>query len=168
MGNHVLMLFSKPWVHSMWVVHRVGMVGLQNQRFLICGSQYLIGLLLVKTDLLLTPCSDTTSTSCFNASYQTDQHRYQQILFCAIWKSRDIKSFTLGTNPKKHYKGKEMIIGFYPTNQNTLYLLCLFYSDKEIITVRGRRQTSNMHSHWLGSLQFNSLSGFCGTNQIMI
>ena len=83
MGSHVPMLFSKPWVHSMWVVHRVGMVGLQNQRFLICGSQYLIGLLLVKTDLLLTPCSDTTSTSCFNASYQTDQHRYQQILFCA-------------------------------------------------------------------------------------
>ena len=28
--------------------------------------------------------------------------------------------------------------GFYPTNQNTLYLLHLFYSDDEIITVRGR------------------------------
>ena len=28
--------------------------------------------------------------------------------------------------------------GFYPTNQNTLYLLRLFYSDNEIITVHGR------------------------------
>ena len=28
--------------------------------------------------------------------------------------------------------------GFFPTNQNTLYLLCLFYSDNVIITVRGR------------------------------
>ena len=28
--------------------------------------------------------------------------------------------------------------GFYPTNQNTLYLLCLFYSDNEIITVHGK------------------------------
>ena len=28
--------------------------------------------------------------------------------------------------------------GFIPTNQNTLYLLCLFYSDNEIITVHGR------------------------------
>ena len=28
--------------------------------------------------------------------------------------------------------------GFYPTNQNTLYLLHLFYSDNEIITVHGR------------------------------
>ena len=28
--------------------------------------------------------------------------------------------------------------GFLPTNQNTLYLLFLFYSDNEIITVCGR------------------------------
>ena len=36
--------------------------------------------------------------------------------------------------PKKLYKGTDEIIGFYPTNQNTLYLLHLFYSDNEIIT----------------------------------
>ena len=28
--------------------------------------------------------------------------------------------------------------GFFPTNQNTLYLLPLFYSDNDIITVHGR------------------------------
>ena len=28
--------------------------------------------------------------------------------------------------------------GFYQTNQNTLYLLRLFYSDNEILTVHGR------------------------------
>ena len=28
--------------------------------------------------------------------------------------------------------------GFYQTNQNTFYLLHLFYSDNEIITVHGR------------------------------
>ena len=33
---------------------------------------------------------------------------------------------------------KDEIIGFYPTNQNTLYLLHLFYSDTEIIIVHGR------------------------------
>ena len=27
--------------------------------------------------------------------------------------------------------------GFFPTNQNTLYVLHLFYSDNEIITVHG-------------------------------
>ena len=27
------------------------------------------------------------------------------------------------------------LIGYFPSNQNTLYLLCLFYSDNEIITV---------------------------------
>ena len=40
--------------------------------------------------------------------------------------------------PKKLCKGMDKIIGFYPTNQNTLYLLCLLYSDNEIITVHGR------------------------------
>ena len=29
-------------------------------------------------------------------------------------------------------------ISFYPTNQNDIYLLHLFYSDNEIITVGGR------------------------------
>ena len=32
----------------------------------------------------------------------------------------------------------EEIIGFFPTYQNALFLLCLFYSYNEIITVRGR------------------------------
>ena len=36
------------------------------------------------------------------------------------------------------------IIELYPTNQNTLYLLHLFYSDNEIVTVR------NLHYHLLG------------------
>ena len=32
-------------------------------------------------------------------------------------------------------KGLAELIGSFPSNQNTLYLLCLFYSDNEIITV---------------------------------
>ena len=50
----------------------------------------------------------------------------------------------------------EEIIGFFPTNQNTLYLLynCM-------------RQTSNLHSHWVKrSCLFNSLSRFCGQHSI--
>jgi len=54
-------------------------------------------------------------------------------------------------NPKELYKGTDKIIGFHPTNQNTLYLLHLFYSDNT-------QQTSNLPSHWLGqklsSVQF--------------
>ena len=30
------------------------------------------------------------------------------------------------------------LIGFSPSNQNALYVLCLFYSDNEILTIRGR------------------------------
>ena len=36
---------------------------------------------------------------------------------------------------KKLYKGTNKIIGFQPTNQSTLYLLYLFYSDNEMLTV---------------------------------
>ena len=41
------------------------------------------------------------------------------------------------------------IIGFHPTNQKTIHLLSLFYSDSDIkiITVW---QTSNLHFHGLG------------------
>ena len=44
-------------------------------------------------------------------------------------------------NPKKLYEEMDEIIGFFPTNQNTTYLLCIFYSENEIITVRGRPAT---------------------------
>ena len=37
--------------------------------------------------------------------------------------------------PRYFIKGSAELIGSFPSNQNTLYLLCLFYSDNEIITV---------------------------------
>ena len=38
-------------------------------------------------------------------------------------------------SPRYFIKGSAELIGSFPSNQNTLYLLCLFYSDNEIITV---------------------------------
>ena len=59
---------------------------------------------------------------------------------------------------KQLYRGTD--IGFYPTNQNTLYLLCLFYSDNERDTEKfSQRQRSNLHSHWLR--QNLSVQFFC-------
>ena len=61
----------------------------------------------------------------------------------------------------------EEIIGFFPTNQNTLYLLCLFYSDNEIITVHGRPEIYTLIG-WIETsclfLSFNKVSlGSCAT-----
>ena len=46
--------------------------------------------------------------------------------------AHDMKS---ETDPRYFIKGLAELIGSFPSNQNTLYLLCLFYSDNEIITV---------------------------------
>ena len=47
---------------------------------------------------------------------------------------------------------------FYPTNQNTLYLLHLFYSDNEIITVHGRPAICTLIGCFKSSRQYISLS----------
>ena len=47
--------------------------------------------------------------------------------------------------------------GFYPTNQNTLYLLHLFYSDNEIKTVRGRPAICTLIGWFKSSRLFMSL-----------
>ena len=52
--------------------------------------------------------------------------------------------------------------GFYPTNQNTLYLLHLFYSDNEIITVHGRPAICTLIGWFKSSCLFISLFGFRG------
>ena len=51
--------------------------------------------------------------------------------------------------------------GFFPTNQNTLYLLRLFYSDNEIITVCGRPAICTLIGWFKNSRLFISLFGFC-------
>ena len=51
--------------------------------------------------------------------------------------------------------------GFFPTNQNTLYLLRLFYSDNENLTVHGRPAICPLIGWFKSSRLFNSLSGFC-------
>ena len=43
-----------------------------------------------------------------------------------------------GETPRYFIKGQAETTGFYPTNQITLYLLRLLYSDNEIITMFGR------------------------------
>ena len=48
--------------------------------------------------------------------------------------------------------------GFFPTNQNTLYLLCLFHSDNFIITVRGRPAFCTLIGWFKSSCLFISLS----------
>ena len=51
--------------------------------------------------------------------------------------------------------------GFYPTNLNTLYMLHLFYSYNEIITVRGRPEICTLIG-WIETsrlcLSFNKVS----------
>ena len=44
----------------------------------------------------------------------------------------------MSSRAKKLQKEMGEIIGFHPTNLNPLYLLHLFYSDIEIITLHGR------------------------------
>ena len=51
--------------------------------------------------------------------------------------------------------------GFYPTNQNTRYLLHLFYSDNEIITVHGRPAICTLIGWFKSSCLFISLFEFC-------
>ena len=53
---------------------------------------------------------------------------------------------------------------FYPTNQNTLYLQHLFYSDNEIITVCGRPAIWTLIGWFKSSRLFISLFGFCGSS----
>ena len=62
------------------------------------------------------------------------------------------------TGPKKLYKGMDEIIGFYSTNQNTLYLLHLFSSDNEIITVCSRPAICILMGWFKSSCLFISLS----------
>ena len=57
--------------------------------------------------------------------------------------------------------GMEEIISFFPTNQNTLHWLCLFYSDNDIITVHDRPAICTLIGWVKSSRMFNSLSGFC-------
>ena len=53
------------------------------------------------------------------------------------------------------------IIGFFPTNENSLHLLHLFYSDNEIIIVHGRPAICTLIGWFKSSRLFISLSGFC-------
>ena len=55
--------------------------------------------------------------------------------------------------------------GFYPTNQNTLYLLRLFHSDNEITTVRDRPAICTLIGWFKSSRLFISLFGFCGWSE---
>ena len=68
----------------------------------------------------------------------------------------------VGQRSKKLHKGTGKIIGFYLTNQNTIYLLHLFYSDNKIITVRGIPAICTIIGWVKSSCLFSSFSGFCG------
>ena len=70
------------------------------------------------------------------------------------------KQIEIESAPKKLYKGTDKFIGFFPTNQNTLYLLRL--SDNEIITVHGRPAICTLIGWFKRSCLYSSLSGFCG------
>ena len=53
------------------------------------------------------------------------------------------------------------IIGFHPTNQNTLYLLPLFYSDNKFINLHSRLSICSLIG-WVNSSRIScSLSRFC-------
>ena len=54
------------------------------------------------------------------------------------------------------------MIGFYPTNQKTLYWLLLFYYNDEIITVCGKPTIFTLIGWFKSSHLFSSLSGFFG------
>ena len=56
-------------------------------------------------------------------------------LFCGLWLVSFETSSLWDDKPRYFIKGSAELIGSFPSNQNTLYLLCLFYSDNEIITV---------------------------------
>ena len=69
---------------------------------------------------------------------------------------------------RKLYKGTNEIISFYPTNLNTLYLLLLFYSVIEIMTVRSRPAICTLIG-WVKSFcLFSSQSGFCGLSEQLL
>ena len=53
--------------------------------------------------------------------------------------------------------------GFYPTNENTLYLLHLFNSDIEIMTMQGRPAICNLIGLDKSSCLLSSLSEFCSS-----
>ena len=56
-------------------------------------------------------------------------------LFCGLWLVSFETSSLWDDKPRYFIKGSAELIGSFPSNQNTLYLLCLFYTDNEIITV---------------------------------
>ena len=60
--------------------------------------------------------------------------------------------------PRYFIERSAELIGSFPSNQNTLYLLCLFYSDNEIITVHGIPEICTLNG-WFKS----SCLGFCGS-----
>ena len=71
-------------------------------------------------------------------------------------------------NPRYFIKGSAELIGSFPSNQNTLYSLCLFYSNIEIITVHDRPAICTFIG-WVKNSQINcSLSGFCGMILILV
>ena len=67
---------------------------------------------------------------------------------------------------KKLYKRIGEIICFFPTNQNTLYLLRLFYSENEIITVCGRPAICTLISWGKSSIAIPCLFSVCIVSSI--
>ena len=63
--------------------------------------------------------------------------------------------------PKKLYKRTDDCIVFHPTNQNTFYLLHLFYFIYEIITFHGKPAICTLIGWVKSSCLFNPLSEFC-------
>ena len=61
-------------------------------------------------------------------------------------------------HPRYFTKGLAELIGFSLSNQNSLYLLHLFYSDNEIITVRGRPAICTLIGWFKSSRLYISLS----------
>ena len=59
--------------------------------------------------------------------------------------------------PRYFIKGSAELIDSFPSNQNTLYLLCLFYSDNEIITVCCRPEICTLIGWFKSSHLFISM-----------
>ena len=106
---------------------------------------------------------------------KTKIKQLKSVLFCKNYFSPLTLSWSVSMNntgysfyyssmvdPKKLYKGTGKIIGFHPTNQNTLYLLSLFYSDVGIITVFSRPAICTLIGWVESSCLFHSMSGFFG------
>ena len=79
----------------------------------------------------------------------------QQLLLSVVETSKYVQI------PRYFIKEQAETTGFFPTNQNTLYLMCLFYSDNVIITVHGRPAICTLLSWFKSSCLFISLYGFC-------